>query len=133
MPTDFDLPTLASHQSASFIATPILKHYDEVLVPGIEFAAPLFPAWNPNRQQSFYIYGGNWQASYVNPPGLCNNPVWGHSSNQEMVNASLRVPLVVGDFVFLRPHQSEAVFLQFGDILTLRDGHLAQPWPVFTS
>jgi D-serine deaminase-like pyridoxal phosphate-dependent protein len=133
MPTDFDMPTLASHQPASWIATPILKHYDSVLVPGIEPAAGLFSGWNPNRQQAFYIYGGNWQADYENPPGLVSNPVWGHSSNQEMVNASRRVDLAIGDFVFLRPRQSEAVFLQFGDILTLRGGQLSGAWPVFAT
>lgn len=48
-----------------------------------------------------------------------------------MVNASDRLDLRVDDFVFLRPRQSEAVFLQFGDLLTLRDGRLDGCWPVF--
>lgn len=131
MPSDFDMPTLAKHQAAAFIATPVLKHYDSVQVAGLEWAAGLFSASNPNRQQAFYIYGGNWQADYVNPPGLKRNPVWGHSSNQEMVNASNRVTLAIDDFVFLRPRQSEFVFLQFGDLLTLRAGKITDRWPVF--
>jgi D-serine deaminase-like pyridoxal phosphate-dependent protein len=130
MPTDFDLATLSDHQPACFIATPVLKQDDQVRVPGVEFAAGLFAAWNPNRQQSFYIYGGNWQADYENPPGLKRNPLWGYSSNQEMVNASDRVELSVGDFVFLRPRQSEAVFLQFGDLLGIRGDKVSERWPV---
>jgi len=130
MPTDFDMPTLADHQPACFIATPVLKQEDQVRVPGVEFASGLFAAWNPNRQQSFYIYGGNWQADYESPPGLIRNPLWGYSSNQEMVNASDRVELAVGDFVFLRPRQSEAVFLQFGDLLAFRGGEITTRWPI---
>ena len=133
MPTDFDMPTLADHQPACFIATPVLKQDDRVRIPGVEFASGLFAAWNPNRQQSFYIYGGNWQADYENPPGLIRNPLWGYSSNQEMVNASDRVNLAVGDFVFLRPRQSEALFLQFGDLLGIRNGAISERWSVLRS
>jgi D-serine deaminase-like pyridoxal phosphate-dependent protein len=131
MPSDFDMPTLEKHQAAAFIATPVLKQYDSVQVAGLEWASGIFAASNPNRQQTFYIYGGNWQASYENPPGLRRNPVWGHSSNQEMVNASNKVTLGIDDFVFLRPHQSEFVFLQFGDLITVRGGEIGQSWPVF--
>jgi D-serine deaminase-like pyridoxal phosphate-dependent protein len=130
MPTDFDIPTLAQHQPAAFIATPVLKKYDSVQISGLESAAPVFSAWDPNRQQAAYIYGGNWMADYVNPPGLRANSLWGHSSNQEMVNASRKVDLQVGGFVFLRPHQSEATFLQFGDLITLRGGRIDDRWPV---
>jgi D-serine deaminase-like pyridoxal phosphate-dependent protein len=133
MPTDFDLPTLAEHQPACFIATPVLKHDSSVRVPGIDFTARLFAAMNPNWQQAYYIYGGNWQADYANPPGLGRNPVWGYSSNQEMVNASRRVDLAVGDFVFLRPRQSEALFLQFGDLLGYRGNQLTEAWPVLAA
>ena len=131
MPTDFDIPTLAKHEPAVFIATPVLKKYDSVQLAGVEFASGLFAAWNPNRQQAFYIYGGNWQAHYENPPGLKRNPLWGHSSNQEMVNASNRVNLGIDDLIFLRPKQSEFVFLQFGDLVTVRGGQIEDLWPVF--
>lgn len=131
MPTDFDLPTLETHQPAAFIATPVLKHYDSVLISGLEKAAGLFSAWNPNRQQTFYTYGGYWKARCENPPGLRQNTLWGHSTNQDMVNASNKVKLGVGDFIFLRPTQSEFVFLQFGDLLTLRQGEIQDYWPVF--
>ena len=131
MPTDFDMPTLANHQPAAFIATPVLKKYDSVQLSGLEWASGLFAAWNPNQQQAFYIYGGNWQAEYENPPGMKRNALWGHSSNQEMVTASNKVQLGVDDYVFLRPRQSEFVFLQFGDLVTVRAGEIRDFWSVF--
>lgn len=131
MPTDFDMPTLAKHQPAAFIATPVLKKYNSVQLSGLEWASGLFATWNPNRQQAFYIYGGNWQAEYENPPGLTRNPLWGHSSNQEMVTASNKVQLSVDDYVFMRPRQSEFVFLQFGDLVTVRRGEISDFWEVF--
>lgn len=131
MPTDFDMPTLANHQPAAFIATPVLKKYSSVQLSGLEWASGLFAAWNPNRQQAFYIYGGNWQADYENPPGMQHNALWGHSSNQEMVTASNGVQLGVDDYVFLRPRQSEFVFLQFGDLVAVRKGEIQDFWSVF--
>ena len=40
-------------------------------------------------------------------------------------------PLAVGDHVFLRPQQSEFVFLQFGDIAVYEQGRIVDTWPVF--
>lgn len=130
MPTDFDMDTLSRHRPASYIAAPVLKHYDGVKISGIESLSSVFAAWNPNRQQAWYLYGGNWQAEYESPPGLIRNPIWGHSSNQEMVNGSNNIPLQVDDFIFMRPRQSEAVFLQFGDLLVVRKGQIIDKWPV---
>jgi D-serine deaminase-like pyridoxal phosphate-dependent protein len=48
-----------------------------------------------------------------------------------MVNGSARVPLAVDDYVFLRPTQSEAVMLQFGDLVVVRGGAIVDHWPVF--
>jgi D-serine deaminase-like pyridoxal phosphate-dependent protein len=51
-----------------------------------------------------------------------------------VINASNLVNLKVDDFVFLRPHQSEFVFLQFGDIRTIRSGEIGnEVWPAFSS
>ena len=69
-------------------------------------------------------------ARYTSPSGLRTNPLYGHSSNQEMVNGSAATGLAVDDHVFLRPTQSEAVLLQFGDLLTVRGGRLQDRWPV---
>lgn len=131
MPTDFDRPTLADHVPASFIATPVLKALDKTEIPGLESLTGLFRAWDPNTARTFYIYGGYWLADTVSPPGLQRNAIWGHSTNQDMLNGSVDVRLDVGDYVFLRPHQSEFVFLQFGDLAVYERGDITARWPVF--
>jgi D-serine deaminase-like pyridoxal phosphate-dependent protein len=130
-PTDFDTKTLADHQPACFIATPVLKAIDNMNLPGYEGLTSLQRAWDPNSQRSFYLYGGYWLANVVSPPGLQRNSWWGHSTNQDLLSGSTEVQLGVGDFVFFRPHQSEFVFLQFGDIAVYDNGHIVDSWPVF--
>jgi D-serine deaminase-like pyridoxal phosphate-dependent protein len=41
------------------------------------------------------------------------------------------VQLAVGDYVFYRPHQSEFVFLQFGDIAVYDGDKIVETWAVF--
>lgn len=130
-PTDFDTRTLADHRPAAFIATPVLKALDRTEIPGLENVTGLFRAWDPNTARTFYLYGGYWLANPVSPPGLQRNDIWGHSTNQDMLNGSTAVQLGVGDHVFLRPHQSEFVFLQFGDIAVYDQGQIVDYWPVF--
>jgi D-serine deaminase-like pyridoxal phosphate-dependent protein len=130
-PTDFDTKTLADHQPACFIGTPVLKAIDNMNLPGYEGMTSLFRAWDPNMERTFYTYGGYWLANAVSPPGLQRNNIWGHSTNQDMLNGSRDVQLKVGDYVFYRPHQSEFVFLQFGDIAVFENGKITESWPVF--
>lgn len=127
-PTDFDIDTLEKFKAASFIATPILKKFTHSEIPAIENFKELMSAWDPNLKQSFFIYGGAWMANYIQPPGVSENKLFGKSTNQTMINASENVQLDVNDFVFLRPHQSEFVFLQFGQILALRNGEISEEW-----
>lgn len=128
--TDFDIPDLDTHQPAVFIATPVLKTNDGVNMPIIGAIGQAQSLWDPNRQQSFFVYGGYWKAKPVSPPGLLSNSVYGHSTNQEMLNGSARVALNVDDYVFYRPTQSEFVMLQFGDVLAIRNGKIEAVWPV---
>lgn len=130
-PTDFDLTTLASHRPALYIATPVLKATHGTAVPGLALVGDGQRAWNPNRARTFFIYGGKWMARPVSPPGLVLNPLWGRSSNQEMLNGSNRVDLEVDDYVFFRPTQSESVMLQFGDIAVVRSGEIVDFWSPF--
>jgi D-serine deaminase-like pyridoxal phosphate-dependent protein len=58
--------------------------------------------------------------------------LYGRSTNQEMLNHSRSVTLRPDDWVFLRPTQSEFVFLQFGDIAVYDGGRIVDSWPVFT-
>ena len=130
-PTDFDTKTLGDHQPASFIATPVLKAFDRMNLPGYEGLTALQRLWDPNTERSFYLYGGYWLANPVSPPGLLRNALWGHSTNQDLLNGSADVPLAAGDFVFLRPHQSEFVFLQFGDLAVYDNGQIVDAWAPF--
>ena len=131
-PTDFDLDTLADHEPAAFIATPVLKALPVAEVPGIEKLASLHSWFNPNSRQAFFIYGGYWKAKPESPSGLGLHPLYGRSTNQEMLTGSSSVRLQPDDWVFMRPTQSEHVFLQFGDIAVYDDGAIVDSWPVFT-
>lgn len=129
-PSDFDLDTLQNHQPAAFIATPVIKKLENTQVPGVEFLSGMMAQWDPNLEQTYFIYGGYWKALPVSPVGLKNNALYGRSSNQEMLNGSNKIQLQQDDLVFLRPTQSESVLLQFGDLLVYDNGRIDDRWPV---
>jgi D-serine deaminase-like pyridoxal phosphate-dependent protein len=131
-PTDFDLPTLADHRPASWIASPVLKSLDGLEIPGINLG-PLLNLWDPNTERTFYIYNGYWKAKLDSPKGLQVNNLLGRSTNQDMLNGSRSINLKADDWVFLRPTQSEFVFLQFGDIAVFDEGKIVDRWPVFNA
>jgi D-serine deaminase-like pyridoxal phosphate-dependent protein len=130
-PTHFDTELLEPHHPASFIATPVIKSFNKTRLPGLEFASGPSAAWNPNSKKTVFIHGGHWLAEPVDPPGLEYNKTFGRSSNQEMLNGGESLSIRPDEFVFLRPQQSEAVFLQFGDIAVYEDGAIVDTWPVF--
>lgn len=130
-PTNFDTDLLEPFQPASFIATPVIKTSDETRIPGLEFADDAKSAMDANLDKTVFIYGGHWLAHPEDPPGLRYNSTFGRSSNQEMLNGGENIDLKPDDFVFLRPSQSEAVFLQFGDIAVYDNGAIVDQWPVF--
>ncbi len=126
-PLNFDIDTLAEHEPALFISTPVLKRKEGLEIPAIDLG-PLHEAWDPNRARTFFVYGGYWKAEPVSPPGLATHAIYGRSTNQEMLNGSAAVDLAVDDFVFFRPTQSEFVMLQFGDIVAVRGGQIIETW-----
>lgn len=130
-PTDFDLDLLSDLEPAAFIATPVLKSLPGVSLPGIESVSRYWSIWDPNRQRSYFIYGGKWLAKFESPRGLRDNRVYGSSSNQAIVNGSHATALAVDDYVFLRPTQSEAVLLDFGDLMVVERERIVAQWPVF--
>ncbi len=130
-PRDFDVDTLAHHVPASFIATPVLKAMPRTQIPGLEALGSVMTFLDANSERAFFIHGGHWLAVPESPPGLEFNALFGRSSNQEMLNGSRSVALAADDYVFFRPTQSEAVFLQFGDLAVYEDGRITERWPTF--
>lgn len=130
-PTHFDTELLEAHVPSSFIATPVIKAMDKTRIPGLEFMDKPKRAINPGTSKTIFTYGGNWMAEPVDPPGLAYNKTFGRSSNQEMLNGGPELAIRPDEFVFLRPHQSEAVFLQFGDMAVYEDGQIVDRWAAF--
>lgn len=130
-PTDFDLPTLESHAPAAYIATPVIKAIARADTPGLEFASDLFSFLDPNVKCAYFIHGGHWLARPESPPGLQYSALFGRSSNQELLTGSDSVNLAPDDYIFFRPTQSEAVFLQFGDIAVFDGESIVTTWPTF--
>lgn len=133
MPTTFDVPTLSDYSPACFIATPVLKKMRDTTIPGLEKFKTVLRFLNRKNAQSFFIYGGFWKADYVFPEELQLNTLFGASTNQTMVNAPINTNLDVDDFVFLRPHQSEFVFLQFGKLIITRGNEIIDEWDLLNS
>mgnify|MGYP000356717028 CR=1 FL=1 len=132
-PSDFDLGSLDAFEPAAFIATPVIKASGATEIPGIPYLGDMMAWYDKNRAQSFFIYGGHWMANPVSPPGLKLNSLYGQSSNQELLNGPKSVTLKPNDFVFLRPTQSEAVMLQFGDLAVMRQSTNTAHWNVLAS
>ena len=125
-PSDFDLPILTDFLPASFIATPAIKVSNGVRLPGLEYANRALG--KPKSGKTVFLHGGYWKADPVYPGGLKYSNLFGRSSNQEMLVAPKNSSLKVDDFVFLRPTQSEAVFLQFPKIAVFSGGTIVDQW-----
>lgn len=128
-PGDFDYPDLADLLPAAFIATPVIKASQDQTLPGVEALSGAMHWWDRNTQRGFFIHGGHWLAKPVSPPGLQYSKLFGRSSNQELLTGSKLVDLGPDDHVFLRPDQSEALFLQFGDIAVFDGQKITETWP----
>ncbi|CAM1369441.1 D-serine deaminase, pyridoxal phosphate-dependent [Tenacibaculum sediminilitoris] len=126
-PAAFDIPSLKNYKPATFIATPVLKTFLNSTLPGLEALKSIF------TKKSAFIYGGFWKANYYYPKGIKQNNLFGASTNQTMISIPKNETLKVDDFIFLRPHQSEFVFLQFGEILPIRKGKIQQPWQLLNN
>ena len=131
-PANFDLGSLAIHQPAMFIATPILKKHAGVTIPFLEALAPIMKKLKRTWGTTLFIYGGYWKAVPHSPQGVRTNSLYGRSTNQEMLNAPEDIAVDVDDYIFLRPTQSESVMLQFGDLIVVRGGEVVDRWPVFS-
>ena len=74
------------------------------------------------------IQGGEWLADAVWPKGLKTGGLFGRSSNQEFLLGPKNLPLKPDAFVFLRPTQSEAIFLQFPKIAVFDGRRICDIW-----
>lgn len=100
---------------------------------GLWVLDPLKRFLNPNLDRSIFIHGGYWKAKPVDPPGLNYNPTYGRSSNQEVLTGGPQTDIQPDDHVFLRPTQSEAVLMQFGDIAIYDKGTIVDMWSPFAT
>lgn len=129
-PTDFDVPTLDRHLPAAFISSPVLKRIDHPEIPEAPKLSAVLRWLRILPKAGCYIYGGNWLASPCYPESAKTSSVFGRSSNQEFYQLEQKSTLKVDDYMFFRPTQSEAVFLQFGQIAVYEDGKITEWWPV---
>lgn len=130
-PTDFDVYTLDHHMPAAFIATPVLKVIKDPELPMAKGLSRLMHRVGLLPRKACFVYGGNWLAQPCYPADSKRANILGHSSNQEMYELKASDDIQVDDFMYFRPSQSEAVFLQFGDIAVYDDGKITNWWSVF--
>lgn len=111
-PLNFDLPTLAAHRPACFVAMPALKVLD---------------GETPDSRRVF-LYGGCGDADPVWPAGAAFSALGG---GRYMMTAPAQLALRQDDFILMRPRESEGAFLHFGDIAVFEDGEIVDWWPTF--
>ncbi|TDM00418.1 MAG: alanine racemase [Flavobacteriaceae bacterium] len=126
----FDKDVLAEFQPACFIATPILKIMDGLNLPSLDFATKPLKFLAPNASKTYFTYGGKWMAKFESPKGLSKSEAYGESTNQCIACGDEKQNLKVDDYIFLRPYQSEFVFLQFGALNLYRKGKPLERWDV---
>lgn len=127
LPSDFDTPGLAGFEPAVFVATPVLK-VAEARIPGPAALTRALKGLGLFPRRCCYIYGGNWLAQPVHPPGVSENRIWGRSSNQQFLTIPANLPLEPDDVVFFRPRQSEAILQHFGPLAILSGGSIVDWW-----
>jgi len=125
-PSDFEQPGITP---AAFIAAPVLKRVTPAQVPGIEALSGLRSLVMPETATGVFVFGGHWMANPVSPPGLGFSEIFGRSSNQELLIARSELEVEIGDCVFYRPTQSEAVLNAFGELFVV-DGEKVERMPV---
>lgn len=110
-PYDFELEGLEQLNPALWIAAPVLKRLDPVELPGLELLQHL-----PYIQPAICIYGGYWRGICEYPIGAKPHPLYGRSSNQELLQIPQHCRINVDDYVFIRPAQSETILPQFAHL-----------------
>jgi len=118
-PTGFDHPHLSAFTPAAFLAVPVLKASRDFAPPGPNLLAKALAHWPPRRQQSLFVEGGDYLADPYFPPGMALDPFLGHSRNQALyLTTHVASPTMQrGDYLLLRPRDSEYLWETFADAL----------------
>lgn len=124
-PYDFEVEGLEQLNSALWIAAPILKRLESVTLPGLELLQHL-----PYAQSAICIYGGYWRGVCEYPIGAKPHPLYGRSTNQELLQIPQQCQINVDDYVFIRPAQSETILPQFSH-LYVYDHQVMSAWENF--
>lgn len=125
-PGDFDLPGLRDYLPAAWIATPVLKANERVVLPFLESFAPVVG----RGRRGLFVYGGRWMAHPAWPEGMRTSGLFGLSSNQQFMSVPYDAPVDVDSYVFFRPTQSEAVLDQFGALTVVTPAGIER-WAAF--
>jgi D-serine deaminase-like pyridoxal phosphate-dependent protein len=120
-------------EPAMFVAAPVLADLGATRIPFLEGLTGVLRAWDPNARRAFAVYGGGWPGRIVSPPGVRPEPLTTDPPNENLVPnqsvlvASRRTPIAVGDFVFWRPVNSDAL-VQFEELACVRGGSVVETW-----
>lgn len=125
-PSSFDLDALDDYEPAIWIATPVLKRERGVRIPFLEAVSTRLA----RGRDTIFVYGGGWMARPAWPPGMRASSLFGRSSNQQFFSIPRDTALEPDAHAFLRPTQSEAVMLEFGDLLAFDASGAGHRWPV---
>jgi len=158
MPGDFDLPPLSPLLTPSlFLAGPVTK----IIAPSSSISpsssssslpsslSPVpflssslwgfFQWWNPNYIHAVYVTGiGMPTCPTVSPGGLTGNPFWESDDagknifpTQGLYQHGKNTDLVLGDLVFCRPKEADAM-LGYGNVIGLRPStRIQEPFKTF--
>jgi D-serine deaminase-like pyridoxal phosphate-dependent protein len=127
-PAHFDDARLKTLEPALWIATPVLKRVERFDPPDTEWLAGLVPLVEGLRGAGVYLFGGRFQGKPVSPAGMVANLALGDSANQALFQLDRSSSLTVDDWVFFRPHESEATMDTMNTVLA-RDGATLSRWP----
>ncbi len=128
-PAHFEDARLATLSCALWIATPVLKRVERFDPPDTEWLSGIASLVKGLRGPGVYVFGGRFHGLPASPTDLVQNLALGDSANQALFQLDQRSPLAVDDWVFFRPHESEATMDSMSS-LWVRDGSSPlERWP----